>query len=417
MTTKSSTVIRAQVDARQDDTRNDGPRLRNPVILMTPDLLETSVAATEREYVVRVNYAEAIAKAGGIPLILPYELDSMSAALAIADGILITGARPGVEVPAQRSAFEKALVRQALDLGKPLLGICHGMQLIGESLGGTFVTDLPARSAGDETAHMPRDIPDDLAHEITIDPNSVLSASKGDGKASVNSLHRHALTGSGQFRVVARAPDGVIEAIEGETSGFTLGVQWHPEYRLTDLDRHVIETFVDRAANDLASEVEAKVFRASIHDRLATLGLTLPQAQMPPGFFVGAIRHGNVVTVSGQVPLKDGKVLQTGRLGGAISIEDGQECARWALLNALAQLEQVAGGLERVTGFVRLAGYVAASADFSRHGSVVDGASELLAALFPDCWSHARIAVGVASLPRGVPVEIELTATIMEEGC
>lgn len=416
MTTQSSPVTRGD-DTRQGNARNDGLRLRKPLILMTPDLLETSDATAEREYVVRVNYAQAIAEAGGVPLILPYELDAISAALAIADGILITGARPGIEVPAQRSDFEKALVRHAMDLGKPLLGICHGMQLIGESLGGTFVTDLPATSAGDETAHMPRDIPDGLAHEIAIEPNSVLAASTGDGKASVNSLHRHALTGSGRFRVVARAPDGVIEAFEGETAGFTLGVQWHPEYRLTDLDRHVIETFVDRAAYDLTSAIEGIGCGSSIHDRLARLGLTLPQAQTPPGSFVGAVRHGNVATVSGQVPLKDGKVLQTGHLGEDVSIEDGQECARWALLNALAQLEQVAGGLERVTGFVRLAGYVAASADFTRHGTVVDGASELLAALFPDRWTHARIAVGVASLPRGVPVEIELTATIMDEGC
>ncbi|RKE79319.1 RidA family protein [Rhizobium sp. AG855] len=210
---------------------------------------------------------------------------------------------------------------------------------------------------------------------------------------------------------------GVTPICEGQTSGFTLGVQWHPEYRLTDLDRRVIETFVDRAASELTSSIEATYGGSSIHDRLSGLGLTLPQAQMPPGSFVGAVRHGNLVTVSGQVPLKDGKVLQTGRLGEDVSIENGQECARFALLNALAQLEQVAGALERVTGFVRLAGYVAASADFTRHGAVVDGASELLAALFPDRWSHARIAVGVASLPRGVPVEIELTATIMDEGC
>ncbi|HWU63786.1 MAG TPA: Atu1372/SO_1960 family protein [Ensifer sp.] len=382
---------------------------------MTPDLRETSDAATECEYVVRVNYAVAIAEAGGIPLILPYEPDGISAALAIADGIVITGARPGVEVPAQRSAFERVLVRHAMDLGKPLLGICHGMQLIGESLGGTFVTDLSATSAGGETAHMPRDIPDGLAHEILIGPDSVLAALTGDGIARVNSLHRHALTGSGRFRVVARAPDGVIEAIEGETDGLTLGVQWHPEYRLTDLDRHVIETFVDHAAHGLPSAIEGTGCGFAIHDRLEKSGLTLPQAPTPPGSFAGAVRHGNVVTVSGQVPLKEGKVLQTGRLGENVSIEDGQECSRWALLNALAQLEQVAGGLERVTGFIRLAGYVAASADFTRHGAVIDGASELLRVLFPDRWSHARIAVGVASLPRGVPVEIELTATIVEE--
>lgn len=417
MSTQNSPVMRGQNAARPNDASNDGRRLRKPLILMTPDLLETSNAATEREYVVRVNYAEAIAEAGGIPLILPYELDGISAALAIADGILITGGRPGVEVPVQRSDFEKALVREALDIGKPLLGICHGMQLIGEILGGTFTTDLPVTSAEDETAHMPREIPDGLAHEITIEPDSVLAASVGDATVSVNSLHQHALAGSGQFRVVARAPDGVIEAFEGETAGFTLGVQWHPEYRLTTLDRHVIATFVDRAADDVTLATEGPCLGPSIADRLAALGLALPEAQSPPGSFAGAVRHGNVVTVSGQVPLKEGKVLQTGRLGEDVSIEDGQECARWALLNALAHLEQVAGGLDRVTGFVRLAGYVAANADFTRHGAVVDGASELLRSLFPDRWSHALIAIGVSSLPRGVPVEIELTATIMDEGC
>ncbi|OCP24875.1 hypothetical protein BC361_19635 [Ensifer sp. LC54] len=146
--------------------------------------------------------------------------------------------------------------------------------------------------------------------------------------------------------------------------------------------------------------------------RLAALGLALPDASAPPGAFVGAIRTGNTVTVSGQVPLKDKTALMTGHLGGRVSLEEGRECARWALLNALAQLERIAGGLDRVAGFVRLAGYVAATADFTQHGAVVDGASELLREIFPRCWPHARIAVGVGSLPRGVPVEIELTALI-----
>ncbi|UJW77122.1 gamma-glutamyl-gamma-aminobutyrate hydrolase family protein (plasmid) [Rhizobium sp. SL42] len=411
MTTQSRRINRMQTEPREISSV-----FRKPLILMTPDLLETSDAATEREYVVRVNYAEAIAEAGGIPLILPHALDGISAALAIADGIMITGARPGVEVTAQRSAFERALVRQALDIGKPLLGICHGMQLIGESLGGTFVTDLPETSADGETVHMPRDIPDRLAHEITVDPGSSFAAWFGDSKVSVNSLHRHALAGSGRFRVVARAPDGVIEAFEGETSGFALGVQWHPEYRLTALDRYILKTFVDHAASRVEAPCKRDSGGSSIADRLAALGLILPEAQTPPGSFAGAVRNGDVVTVSGQVPLKDGKVLRTGHLGQDVSIEDGQECARWALLNALAQLDRRAGGLERVSGFVRLAGYVAASADFTRHGAVVDGASELLRELFPDRWSHARIAVGVSSLPRGVPVEIELTATVMGEG-
>jgi len=404
----------SDINRRRSARTESRPVLRRPVILMTPDIHETANAATEREYVVRANYAEAISEAGGIPLILPYESGGISAALAIADGILITGAGPGEEVTAHRSEFEKALIRRALDVGKPLLGICHGMQLIGECLGGTFVTDLP-ETADDRTTHMPRDIPDRLAHEIVVEPGSAFAGWLGDAKTSVNSLHRHALTGSGRFRVVARAPDGVIEAFEGETTGFSLGVQWHPEYRLTAFDRYVLKSFVDRAASTLKAATEGSSDGSSVYDRLSDLGLTLPEASVPPGSFVGAVRSGRIVTVSGQVPLKDGNVVQTGHLGNDVSIEEGQDCARWALLNALAQLERTAGGLERVAGFVRLAGYVAASPDFTRHGAVIDAASELLRGLFPDRWAHARIAVGVSSLPRGVPVEIELTAILTDE--
>ncbi|WP_244519830.1 MULTISPECIES: Atu1372/SO_1960 family protein [unclassified Ensifer] len=224
-------------------------------------------------------------------------------------------------------------------------------------------------------------------------------------------MHRHALTGTGRFRVVARAPDGVIEAFEGDTPGFCLGIQWHPEYRLSDFDRAIFRIFVERSA-DGASRRDQPDGPCSVRARLAALGLALPDASAPPGAFVGAIRTGNTVTVSGQVPLKDKTALMTGHLGGRVSLEEGRECARWALLNALAQLERIAGGLDRVAGFVRLAGYVAATADFTQHGAVVDGASELLREIFPRCWPHARIAVGVGSLPRGVPVEIELTALI-----
>lgn len=148
--------------------------------------------------------------------------------------------------------------------------------------------------------------------------------------------------------------------------------------------------------------------------RLAQLGIVLPPPPDPPGAFVGAITQGRLVTVSGQVPLRDGVVLMTGRLGDGISIEDGQLCARWAALNALAQLDRAAGGLDRIAGFVRLAGYVAGTPDFTAHGAVVDGASRLLVDLFGDNGLHARCAIGVASLPRGVPVEIELSALLRE---
>ena len=151
-------------------------------------------------------------------------------------------------------------------------------------------------------------------------------------------------------------------------------------------------------------------------ERLAGLGLTLPKLSPPPGPFVGAIQWGKTITVSGQVPLQDGKVLMVGRLGDPVSVEQGQLCARQALLNALAQLGQVAGDMDRVAGFVRLGGFVAATPDFTLHGAVIDGASLLLMHLFGDKGRHARAAIGVASLPRGVPVEIELTAVLQDRG-
>lgn len=385
---------------------NDQGRIapRRPIILTSPDFRASDIAETEAEYVVRANYAEAIAQAGGISLILPYQSQHIAMLVALGDGVLLTGTTPGHEALPERREFELELIRQTLQAGKPLLGICNGMQIMGEFLGGTFTTSLPDTAVD----HIPADIPDRIAHRIAVEPGSMLASIAGTTEVSVNSLHRHALTGAGRFRIAARAPDGVVEAIEGETDTFCLGVQWHPEYHLSEFDRAIIRRFIEHSAGrkPQAGSPEA----CSVRSRLAALGLALPEVSVPPGAFVGALTTGDLVTVSGQVPLKDKAVLCEGHLGGAVSLDQGRECARWALLNALAQLELAAGGLDRVKGFVRLAGYVAATPEFTEHGAVIDGASELLRELFPTCWQHARIAIGVGSLPRGVPVEIELTA-------
>jgi gamma-glutamyl-gamma-aminobutyrate hydrolase PuuD/enamine deaminase RidA (YjgF/YER057c/UK114 family) len=386
---------------------------KTPVILMTPDLEETTFACSERTYTLRANYAEAITEAGGIPLILPYVRENLSDLIALADGILVTGAFPGVHITGERRAFEMALVDAGMKAGKPLLGICHGMQLIGEVLGGTLCSKLPS---GD-VSHLPQAVPDALAHAITLDTStrflSGLATDREDQSFRVNSLHLHALVGEGRFHVIARSPDGVIEAFEGLTPGFCMGVQWHPEYLLTSLDRHILATFVQHCADSTFIQRRPTLSAHTsnvIRQRLEAQGLALPPPSVPPGSFVGAVITGDVITVSGQVPLSDGAIVRTGHLGIDVSIEEGRECARFALLNALAQLEHLAGDLGRIGSFVRLAGYVGASAEFTEHGAVIEGASALLRDLFPDRWAHARIAIGVASLPRGVPVEIELTA-------
>ncbi len=231
-------------ECRPPDRRQD----RRPVILMSPDFRLSAEGWTEREYVVRANYAEAISEAGGTALILPYETLDISAALELADGVMITGSTPGLEATQQRRDFELELVRHTLKAGKPLLGICHGMQLIGEWLGGTFTTTLP-ESDGDAVDHLPSAVPSHPAHWVTIEPTSDLARILGVDEMEVNSLHRHALTGGGRFRVAARARDGVIEALEGEPEGgFCLGVQWHPEYRLTEFDSKILRNFVERCA-------------------------------------------------------------------------------------------------------------------------------------------------------------------------
>jgi len=393
-------------------TRERHPADRRPIILMTPDFKLSAEGWTEREYVVRANYAEAISDAGGTAFILPYETLDVAAALELADGVMITGSTPGLEATQQRRDFELELVRHTLQAGKPLLGICHGMQLVGEWLGGTFVTSLPGTSGTAAVDHLPAAVPDRPAHWVTIDPQSELAKVVCEGEIEVNSLHRHSLVGEGRFRVAARARDGIIEALEGEGSGFCLGVQWHPEYRLTDADRAILRDFVRRSAEHPRDKADED--GCPVRERLAAMGLAIPEATAPPGAFVGAIRTGDTVTVSGQVPVKNNTVLKTGHLGADVSLEAGRESARWALLNALAQLERIAGRLDRIQGFVRLAGYVAAAPDFTQHGAVIDGASELLREIFPESWPHARVAIGVASLPRGVPVEIELTAVLRE---
>lgn len=222
----------------------DDPSTSRPLILMTPDLDVSAAKPTEAEYIVRTNYADAIAEAGGMPMILPYRTESIGPALELCDGVVVTGSRPGVRVEAAREAFESALIAAAIGVGVPLLGICHGMQLIGQHLGGRVVTgpdgdDGPSR-------HIPRAVPDRTAHGITFAAGADLSKLTSQNTAEVNSLHRHVLVGPGQFRIAARADDGVIEAIEGEATAFCLGVQWHPEYRLTNLDRAILATFVSR---------------------------------------------------------------------------------------------------------------------------------------------------------------------------
>ena len=146
----------------------------------------------------------------------------------------------------------------------------------------------------------------------------------------------------------------------------------------------------------------------SIDENLSRLGIELPEPVTPLASYVGFVRQGDLVFISGQVPVEGGEPIMTGRLGDAVSLEDGQRCARLCAINILSQLRVACeGDLERTVRAVRLGGFVAATPEFTQHPQVINGASDLIGEVLGERGAHARAAVGVASLPRGVPVEVE----------
>ncbi len=146
----------------------------------------------------------------------------------------------------------------------------------------------------------------------------------------------------------------------------------------------------------------------SIDERLIAEGISLPDAPAPAANYVPFVKTGNLVVISGQLPMIDGECKFLGRLGDDVDLEDGVKAARLCAVNLLANLKTACGGdLSKVTRVVRLGGFVAATPEFEQHPAVINGASDLMAAVFGDAGAHARAAVGVASLPRGVSVEVE----------
>lgn len=146
---------------------------------------------------------------------------------------------------------------------------------------------------------------------------------------------------------------------------------------------------------------------AGAEQRLHELGVTLPDAPVPVAAYVPAVRGGDLIYVSGQLPLAEGVLIASGKLGGAVGIEAGLACARQCGVNALAQLRAELGSLDRVVRVLRIGVFVAGEPDFTEQHVVADGASELLAEVFGDTGRHARTAVGTPSLPMDAPVEVE----------
>ena len=147
-------------------------------------------------------------------------------------------------------------------------------------------------------------------------------------------------------------------------------------------------------------------------DRLAELGLRLPDVARPQAAYVPTVRTGSLVFTSGQLPMVDGALAETGKVGADVTPEVAHQMARHCALNALAAVKAEVGDLGLVTRVVKVVGFVASDPSFSGQPQVVNGASELLLAVFGDAGRHARSAVGVAALPLNAPVEVELIVEI-----
>ena len=146
-------------------------------------------------------------------------------------------------------------------------------------------------------------------------------------------------------------------------------------------------------------------------ERLAEVGLRVPEIAAPLAAYVPAVRTGSLVFTSGQLPMRSGELLATGKVGGSVTPEEGIECARQCALNALAAIRGEVG-LERVRRVVKLVVFVASTPDFTGQPQVANGASELVGQAFGEAGRHARSAVGVAVLPLDAPVEVELVVEV-----
>jgi enamine deaminase RidA (YjgF/YER057c/UK114 family) len=147
---------------------------------------------------------------------------------------------------------------------------------------------------------------------------------------------------------------------------------------------------------------------SKIESRLTELGLQLPPVATPAGAYVPALVAGNLVFTAGQIPLIDGKLMATGKVGAEIEPDFAKQIAARCVLNGLAAIKSVIGDLDRVTRVVKVVGFVASTPDFTGQPGVLNGASELLGEVFGEAGVHARSAVGVAVLPLDAPVEVEL---------
>jgi putative glutamine amidotransferase len=232
---------------------------RRPLIGVTLDSEEPGGYSKFPWYALRRNYFAAVIEAGGLPVALPHEPEHASEYLGRLDGLLVTGGAFDVD-PAhfgaptrhatvttkdRRTAFELAITRRAIDRDLPLLGICGGEQLLAVALGGTLIQHIPDEVA-DALAHEQPNPRDEPGHRVSIARGTRLHAVVGADELAVNSAHHQAVAAVPKGVVVnATAPDRVIEGIELSGARFCLGVQWHPEFALSEGDRRLFRGLVE----------------------------------------------------------------------------------------------------------------------------------------------------------------------------
>lgn len=233
--------------------------MTKPVIGITLDSEEPGQYSNLPWYALRQNYADAVVEAGGVPLALPHEPDQANDYLDVIDGLVITGGafdvdpsifgagerHPTVVTKDRRTAFELATTRGALERDMPLLGICGGQQLLHVALGGTLIQHIPDE-VPEALAHEQPNPRDEPGHSVSVLPGTLLHRIVGTDSLDVNSAHHQAAKDASDAIIInAVAPDGVIEGIEAIGKRFCLGVQWHPEYKVSAGDGAIFRAFID----------------------------------------------------------------------------------------------------------------------------------------------------------------------------
>ena len=233
--------------------------LQSPVIGITLDHEEAGAYSSFPWYAVRENYCRAVRNAGGLPMLLPHAPDDTEAYLDRIDGLAVTGGHfdvdpamfgapvrhETVKLKENRTTFEAAITRGALQRDMPVLGICGGQQLLNVVLGGTLIQHIPDE-VDDALAHEQPNPRDEPGHVVQVIPGTLLHDIVGTTEMNVNSAHHQAVKAvSVSVAINARSSDQVIEGIEAPEEFFCLGVQWHPEFEIDPGDHRIFMAFVD----------------------------------------------------------------------------------------------------------------------------------------------------------------------------